>query len=39
VAAPIAAWAARRVPRQTLTVIVGVAICLVSAYNLWRALV
>lgn len=38
-AAPIAAWAARRVPRQTLTVIVGVAICLVSAYNLWRALV
>jgi len=39
VAAPIAAWAARRVPRRTLTVIVGVAICLVSAYNLWRALV
>jgi hypothetical protein len=26
------------VPRQILTVIVGVAICLVSAYNLWRAL-
>lgn len=38
-AAPIVAWAARRVPRQTLTVIVGVAICLVSAYNLRRALV
>lgn len=39
VAAPIAAWAARRGPRHLLTVIVGVAICLVSAYNLWRALV
>ncbi|MFN3313416.1 MAG: sulfite exporter TauE/SafE family protein [Hyphomonas sp.] len=38
-AAPIAAWAARRLPRQILTVIVGVAICLVSAYNLSRALV
>lgn len=38
VAAPIAAWAARRLPRQIFTVIVGVAICLVSAYNLWRAL-
>lgn len=38
VAAPIAAWAVRRVPRQLFTVIVGVAICLVSAYNLWRAL-
>lgn len=38
VAAPIAAWAARRLPRQILTVIVGVAICLVSAYTLWRAL-
>lgn len=37
-AAPIAAWAARRLPRQIFTVIVGVAICLVSAYNLWRAL-
>lgn len=37
-AAPIAAWSARRVPRQLLTVIVGVAICLVSAYNIWRAL-
>ncbi|MFN4185872.1 MAG: sulfite exporter TauE/SafE family protein [Hyphomonas sp.] len=38
VAAPIAAWAARRLPRLIFTVIVGVAICLVSAYNLWRAL-
>lgn len=38
IAAPIAAWAARRVPRRILTVIVGVAICLVSAYNIWRAL-
>ena len=38
VAAPIAAWAARRIPRQIFTVIVGVAICLVSAYNIWRAL-
>lgn len=37
-AAPIAAWAARRLPRQLFTVIVGVAICLVSAYNLWRAI-
>jgi uncharacterized membrane protein YfcA len=38
VAAPIAAWAARRVPRQILTVIVGIVICLVSVYNIWRAL-
>jgi hypothetical protein len=38
VAAPIAAWAARRVPRQIFTIIVGVAICLVSTYNIWRAL-
>lgn len=38
VAAPIAAWAARRGPRQILTLIVGVAICLVSAYNMGRAL-
>lgn len=36
-AAPIAAWTASRVPRKTLTLIVGAAICLVSAYNLWRA--
>jgi uncharacterized protein len=35
-AAPIAAWAASRIPRQTFTVIVGLAICLVSAYNIWR---
>lgn len=36
-AAPLAAWTARRVPRKALTLIVGAAICLVSAYNLWRA--
>jgi uncharacterized protein len=38
VAAPIAAWAARRIPRQIFTVIVGILICLVSIYNIWRAL-
>lgn len=38
IAAPIAAWAARRVPRKSLTVVVGLAICSVSAYNLGRAL-
>lgn len=37
-AAPIAAWAARRIPRQIFTVIVGILICLVSVYNIWRAL-
>lgn len=36
-AAPLAAWTASRVPRKALTLIVGAAICLVSAYNLWRA--
>lgn len=38
VAAPIAAWAARRVPRQLFTVIVGALICGVSVWNLWRTL-
>lgn len=38
VAAPIAAFAARRVPRKALTILVGGAICLVSAYNLFRYL-
>ncbi|WP_291068291.1 sulfite exporter TauE/SafE family protein [Hyphomonas sp.] len=38
VAAPIAAFAAKRVPRKALTILVGAAICLVSAYNLYRYL-
>ncbi len=37
-AAPIAAWAARRIPRKLFTVIVGVVICAVSLYNLCRYL-
>ena len=38
-AAPVAVFAARRIPRKLFTIIVGVAICLVSAWNLWRGLV
>jgi len=37
-AAPVAVFAARRIPRKLFTIVVGVAICLVSAWNLWRSL-
>jgi len=33
IAAPIAAFGAKRLPRRTLTALVGAAICIVSAYN------
>lgn len=38
IAAPIAAFGARRLPRKTLMILVGAAICMVSAYNLASAL-
>jgi hypothetical protein len=38
IAAPIAAFGARRVPRRTLTGIVGAVICALSAFNLYSAL-
>lgn len=38
VAAPIAAFGARKLPRKTLTALVGLAIIAVSTYNLWRYL-
>ena len=37
-AAPIAAFAAKRLPRRTLTALVGAAICIVSAYNIWSSI-
>ena len=37
VAAPIAAFGAKRLPRRALTGLVGGAICAVSAYNLWSS--
>ena len=37
-AAPVAVFAARRIPRKLFTMVVGVAICLISAWNLWRSL-
>ena len=37
-AAPIAAFGAKRLPRRTLTALVGATICGVSAYGLWSAL-
>lgn len=38
IAAPIAAFGARRMPKRALTGIVGLLICVLSAYNIWRAL-
>ncbi len=38
IAAPIAAYAAKRVPRRTMMALVGIAICTLSLFNLWQAL-
>jgi uncharacterized membrane protein YfcA len=38
VAAPIAAWASRKVPRKLFMLIVGGLICVLSAYNIYRYL-
>ncbi len=38
IAAPIAAFAAKRAPRRTMMALVGVAICLLSLVNIWQAL-
>ncbi|MCK5746300.1 MAG: sulfite exporter TauE/SafE family protein [Oricola sp.] len=38
IAAPIAAFAAKRAPRRTMTILVGVVICLLSLFNFVTAL-